>query len=153
MSRYALQVVSGTALAANTAFAGVIGTSSVHCKIRRVILGTVAGTSAVADQQLVVGLNRATAAGTNTSVSPIGFDDLGPAPSCSVLTAFSVQPTLGTNDFARVAFNAKSGVDLPFEMLEELIVPAVTATPIVFVNRVNALPASTSYVITIETEE
>lgn len=153
MARYTLPVTSGTAIAVDTAFAGVIGTAAIRCRIRRVIIGTVAGTSAVADQQLVVGINRATAAGTNTAVTPNKLDDLSPAASCSVLTAFSVQPTLNATDLFRVPFNAKSGVDLPWEMLEELWVPAVVATPVVFVNRNNAMPASTSYVISIETEE
>lgn len=153
MGRYVGTVTSGTALAVNTAFAGVLATASVQCMIRRVTLGTVAGTSAVADQQLVVGFNRATAAGTNTTLTPDKLNTLSDTPQCLLLSAFSVQPTLGTNDFYRIAFNAKSGVDLPFELLEQLWVPAVAATPVVFVNRVNALPASTSLVISIETEE
>jgi hypothetical protein len=153
MGRYAGTVTSTAALAANTAFAGVIGTASVTCTIRRVTLGTVAGTSAVSDQQLVVGFNRATAAGTNTTLTPDKLNTLSDTPQCSLISAWSVAPTLATNDFYRVAFNAKSGVDLPFELLEQLWVPANTATPVVFVNRTNALPASTSLVISIETEE
>jgi hypothetical protein len=154
VARYAATVTSGTALAVNTAFAGVTGTAAIGCLIRRVTIGTVAGTSAVADQQLVVGFNRATALGTTSgTLTPIQLNPLAPAAACSLITSWSVQPTLGTNDFYRVAFNAKSGVDLPFELLEQLFVPAATATPVVFVNRVNAAPASTSYSITIETEE
>src|SRR3954465_6052090 len=154
MGRYITPVTSGTAIAVDTAFAGVVGTASVRCRVRRVIIGTVAGTSSVADQQPVVGINRATAAGTASStLTPGKLDDLSAAPDCSVVAAWSVQPTLGAQDLGRVPFNAKSGVDLPWELIEELWVPAVVATPVVFVNRGNAMPASTSYVITIETEE
>jgi hypothetical protein len=155
MARYITPVTSSTALAVDTAFAGVIAgaTTAVRQRIRRVIIGTVAGTSAVADQQLVVAANRATAQGTNTKITPGQLDD-GSGPSVSsIISAWSVQPTLAAQDLFRVPFNAKSGVDLPFELIEELWVPTAVATPIVFVNRSNALPASTSYVITIETEE
>lgn len=153
MGRYIAPATSTAALAVNTAFAGVQGNGTTRVRIRRVIIGTVAGTSAVGDQQLVFGVNRASAAGTPTTATFGKLDDTSAAATASMVVGFSVAPTLAATDLFQVAFNAKSGVDLPWELIEELWVPAATATPIVFVNRVNALPASTSYVVSIETEE
>jgi len=52
-----------------------------------------------------------------------------------------------------VAFNSQSGVDLPWELLEEFVVAAGTANGLGFINRDNALPASHQYVISVEVEE
>jgi hypothetical protein len=52
-----------------------------------------------------------------------------------------------------VSFNSQSGVDLPWEMMEEFIVAAGTASGLAFINRDNALPASHSYVLSVEWEE
>lgn len=153
MARYITPVTSATALAVDTAFLAVTS-SAVRYRLRRIIIGTVAGTSAVADQQLVFGINRASAAGTtSTTLTPGKLDDGSAAAGVVIASAWSVAPTLAAQDLARVPFNAKSGVDLPWEMLEELWGPGASATPLVFVNRNNALPASTSYVITVEHEE
>ena len=154
MARYITPVTSAAALAVDTAFASVVSTN-VRYRIRRIIIGTATGTLPVADQQLIFGVNRATARGTATAtLTPGRLDDASPAASIvGIDTTWSVAPTLAAQDLFRVPFNAKSGVDLPWEMLEELWGPAATATPLVFVNRVNALPASTSYVLSIEHEE
>lgn len=154
MARYLTPVTTATALAANGAIASVVSTN-VRFRIRRIILGSVAGTSAVNDQQVLVGFNRATARGTATTTLTPGRMDDGTAAAgiVGVDSAWSVQPTLAAQDLFVVPFNLKSGVDLPFEMLEELWGPAATATPIVLVNRVNAMPSATSYAVTIEHEE
>lgn len=68
-------------------------------------------------------------------------------------TVWSVAPTLGSADQFRVAFNSQSGVDLPWELLEEFVSDVGTANPVVFVNRDNALPASHKYVLSAEWEE
>jgi hypothetical protein len=154
VARYFTPVTSATALAVDTAVASVVSTN-VRYRIRRVIIGAVAGTSAIADQQVAIGVNRATARGTaTTTLTPGKMDDGSAAPGMTGIdSAWSVQPTLFTQDLFRVPFNLKSGCDIPVELLEELWGPANAATPIVFVNRYNALPASTSYVISIQTEE
>lgn len=157
MARYSFTTTSAAALAVDTAFASVVPAAAVAFKIRRVIIGSVAGTSAVNDQQVVFGINRATARGTASGSSPFTMTRMDPRSAASAITGvdttWSVAPTLASTDMIRVSFNLKSGVDLPFEMLEELQSDVGTANPMVFVNRVNALPASTSYVLTIETEE
>lgn len=155
MARYSTIVQSTAALAVDTAFAAIVPAAAVGFRIRRVIIGTVAGTSSVADQQLVFGINRATARGTATTTATPGKLDprSSPVTITGVDTAWSAAPTLSTPDLVRIPFNAKSGVDLPWEMLEELWSDVGTANPLVFVNRVNALPASTAYVLTLEHEE
>jgi len=52
-----------------------------------------------------------------------------------------------------VSFNSQSGVDLPWEAMEELLTDVGTANPLVFVNRDNALPSAHSYVLSVEWEE
>lgn len=157
MARYVFTVTSATALAVDTAFVSVVPAAAVAFRIRRVIIGSVAGTSAVADQQVVFGINRATARGTQSGSSPFTATKMDPRSPASGITGYdttwSAAPTLASTDAIRVPFNLKSGVDLPFEMLEELQSDVGTANPLVFVNRANALPASTSYVVTIEHEE
>lgn len=154
MARYITPVTSAAALAADTAFASIVSTN-VRYRIRRVIVGTIAGTSSVPDQQLVIGVNRASARGTaSTTLTPGKLDDgTAAAGITGIDTAWSVAPTLAAQDLFRVPFNSKSGVDLPFELLEELWGPAAVATPIVLINRTNALPAATSLVVSIEHEE
>jgi hypothetical protein len=155
VARYTTPVTSVAALAVDTAFAAITGSATQGGKIRRVIIGTVAGTGAVNDMQLVFGINRASARGTaTTTLTPGKLDTRTAAATITGIdTVWSVAPTLAAQDLARIPFNAKSGVDLPWEMLEELCFENSTTIPVVFVNRVNALPASTSYVVTIEHEE
>lgn len=155
MARFVTPVTSATALAVDTAFASVVPAAAIACRIRRILVGTVAGTSSVADQQLVFGVNRGSARGTASStLTPGKLDPRSPAAGITGLdVAWSVAPTLAAQDLFRVPFNAKSGVDLPWELLEELFTDVGTANPLVFVNRNNALPASTSYVLSIEHEE
>jgi hypothetical protein len=52
-----------------------------------------------------------------------------------------------------VSFNSQSGVDLPFELLEELILTLGTANGFAFINVGNTLPASHLYTLAIEWEE
>lgn len=155
MARYSTPVTSAAALAANTAFASVVPSATQAFKIRRVVIGTIAGTSAVADQQLLIGVNRGTARGTaTTTLTPGKIDPRTAAAAITgVDTVWSAAPTLAAQDLFTVPINAKSGADLPWELIEELWSDLGTANPIVFVNRVNALPTGVSYNITIEHEE
>jgi hypothetical protein len=155
MARYSAQVTSAAALAVNTAFAAVVPAAAVACKIRRVTLGVVAGATTPTSQQLVVGINRGTARGTATTTVTAGkLDPRTPASGITgVDTVWSTPPTLAAADQVSVAFNSQSGVDLPWELMEEFWTDIGTANPIVFVNRTNALPTSHSLVFTVEYEE
>jgi hypothetical protein len=68
-------------------------------------------------------------------------------------SAYSAAPTKTANDFFRASFNSQSGVDLPWELMEELAVALGTTNGIAFVNRDNALPTSHSLTISVEWEE
>lgn len=155
MARYSAQVKSAAALAVDTAFAAVVPAAAVACKIRRVTLGVVAGASTPTSQQVTVAINRGTARGTATATTT--GQKLDPRSAASGITGldttWSVAPTLASADLFRVSFNTQSGVDLPWELLEEFVSDVGTANPIVFVNRDNALPASHSYVLSVEWEE
>ncbi len=157
MARYNVTVYSVAALAADTAFAAIVPAATVACKLRRVTLGVVAGTSPPTSQQLVVGLSRGTARGTATTTLTMNkMDPRHPASAITgVDTVWSTAPTFGasTADVEKWPFNSQAGMDLPWELVEELWTDIGTANPLVFVNRDNALPASHKYVLKIETEE
>lgn len=150
-----MQVKSAAALAVDTAFASVVPAAAVACKIRRVTIGVVAGASTPTSQQVTVGINRGTARGTASTTVTAGKMDPRTAASqiTGVDTAWSAAPTLASADQFRVSFNSQSGVDLPWEALEEFQSDVGTANPIVFVNRDNALPTSHAYTLSIEYEE
>lgn len=155
MARYSGQVKSAAALAVDTAFAAIVPAAAVAFKLRRVTLGVVAGASTPTSQQLTVGINRGTARGTATATTTLARLDPRSAASgiTGMDTTWSAAPTLASTDQFRVSFNSQSGVDLPWELLEEFVSDVGTANPIVFVNRDNALPASHSYVLSVEVEE
>ncbi|SRR6266496_39445 len=155
MARYSAQVKSAAALAVDTAFAAIVPAAAVACKIRRVTLGVVAGATTPTSQQVTVSINRGTARGTATTT--VAGQRLDPRSAASGITGmdtvWSVVPTLAAADQFRVSFNTQSGVDLPWELLEEFVSDVGTANPVVFVNRDNALPASHSFVLSVEWEE
>lgn len=155
MARYSAQVTSAAALAANTAFASLVPAAAVACKLRRVTLGVIAGASTPTSQQLLVGINRGTARGTaTTTVAGQKLDPRSPASGITGLdTVWSAAPTLAAADQFSAAFNSQSGLDLPWELLEEFVSDVGTANPLVFVNRANALPASHSLVLSVEWDE
>jgi hypothetical protein len=155
MARYQGQVESSAALAVDAPFAALVPAAAIAFKLRRVTLGVVAGATTPTSQQVVVGINRGTARGTATATTTLARMDPRSAASgiTGMDTTWSANPTLAAADQVRVAFNSQSGVDLPFELLEEFQSDVGTANPIVFVNRDNALPASHKYVLTVETEE
>lgn len=155
MARYTAQVESAAALAVDTAFAALDPAAAVAFKLRRVTLGVVAGATTPTSQQVVVGINRGTARGTATATTTgTRMDPRSAASGITGLdTTWSAAPTLAAADAYRIAFNSQSGVDLPWELLEEFVSDVGTANPICFVNRDNALPASHKYVLSVEWEE
>jgi hypothetical protein len=70
-------------------------------------------------------------------------------------TAWSAVPTATWTApyLFEVSFNSQSGVDLPYELLEELICTLGVANGIAIINVGNALPASHLYTATFEWEE
>lgn len=155
MARYSAQVTSTAALAVDTAFAALVPAAAVAFKLRRLTLGVVAGATTPSSQQLVVAINRGTARGTATTT--VTGQRLDPRSAGSGITGmdtvWSAAPTLSAADQFRVPFNSQSGVDLPWELLEEFMSDIGTANPMVLVNRGNQLPSAHSYVCSVEWEE
>ncbi|MFC3454003.1 hypothetical protein [Amycolatopsis speibonae] len=155
MARYSAQAKSSAALAVDTGFAWLQSSANNGFKLRRVTIGVVAGTSTPTSQQLTVGINRVTTAGTTPGggMTPNKLDPSSAAAGSTFKTTYATPPTLTADDAFRVSFNSQSGVDLPWEMLEEFAVASGTANGLVFINRDNALPSTHSYVISVEFEE
>lgn len=155
MARYSAQAKSAAALAVDTGFAWLQSSATTGFKLRRVTLGVVAGTSVPTSQQLTVGINRVTTAGTTPGggMTPNKLDPNSAAAGSTFKTTYATPPTTTTDDAYRVSFNSQSGVDLPWELLEEFVVTLGTANGLAFINRDNALPASHSYVLSVEFEE
>jgi len=156
LARYTGVVSSSAALANDTAFAWLMGTANGGGKLRRVIVGvrhTTAAT-AVTDFQTKIGINRVTTAGTTPTGGTETAADLNHgAARMEFDTAFATPPTLASVDMITIPFNAKSGVDLPAEFLEELVIAKVATDGFAFVNRGGALPSSHVFDLTIEFEE
>lgn len=155
MARYTATVESSAALAGDTAFAWLRPISGAGCKLRRITVGVLAGTSTPTSQQIELGVARTTNAGTTPGAPVTGakLDPNAAAASCVFNTTYGTPPTVTSPDFYKVAFNSQSGADLPFELLEEVILAAGTTDGLAFYNRTNALPASHKLVLSVEWEE
>jgi hypothetical protein len=166
MARFVSNVTSTAAIvatapsgaSANALFASLVAGANAGYKLRRITLGVIAGTGAPTSQQVSVGLVRATARGTaTTTVAPKAIDpnSLQTSSITGLDTAWSTVPTATWTApyLYQVTFNTQSGVDLPFELLEELICSVGTANGIAFINVGNALPTSHSYTLSVESEE
>ena len=165
MARYLATVESSAALVAtapsganaNALFASLVAGSAAGYKLRRVTLGVRAGATVPTSQQLTVALVRTTARGTATTTTT--GKALDPNLAASAITgldvAWSAVPTATWTApyLFEVSFNSQSGVDLPYELLEELICTLGTANGIAFINVGNTLPASHLYTLTVEWEE
>lgn len=165
MARFLTTVESAAAIvatapsggSANALFGSLVAGSAAGYKLRRLTLGVRAGASVPTSQQLTVALVRTTARGTATATStPNRLDPNSPAAAITGLdTAWSTVPTATWTApyLYEVSFNSQSGVDLPYELLEELICTSGTANGIALINVGNALPASHLYTASIEHEE
>ncbi len=157
MARYNAAVLSAAALGIDAAAATIVPGAAVRFKLRRLTLGVAVTSGSIVSQQVVVGINRGTARGTQTT--NVAGSKMDPTSAASGITgvdsAWSVQPTLGATatDVFKVAFNTQSGADLPWEQLEEFFSDVGTANVIGIVNRVTALPANHQLSVAVEWEE
>lgn len=179
MTRYTATVESAAALtatapvsggAANSLFANVLGNtlSGGLVKIRRLTLGVRATSAPPTSMQCTVAFARTTARGTSTTTAAwgnmegyIASSALLPAPySPGIDTAWSAAPTAAATIgwavpyFWEVSFNTQATADLPWELLEELMIqPAASnANGIALFNVGNALPTSHLYTLACEVE-
>jgi|SRR6516165_2029470 hypothetical protein len=166
MARYQATVESVAALsgvapvsagATNGLFGNLTAGANAGYKLRRITLGVRAGASVPTSQQLTVAVVRTTVKGTSTNTNAGNrMDPNSNSTSQAALdTAWTAAPTAtyAVPYLFEVSFNSQSGVDLPFELLEEWIVPVGTANGLAFFNVANALPASHLYTMALEWEE
>src|SRR6266542_1071104 len=145
-SAAAINATAPTGATANALFANLNASATTGYKLRRVTLGVIAGTGAPTSQQLSVGLVRTTARGTaTTTLTPTKLDPNSAAAGITGLdTAWSTVPTATWTPpyLYTVTFNSQSGVDLPFELLEEMVCATGVANGIAFINLDNTIPTS-----------
>lgn len=162
--RYVTTVESATALpatapsgaTANQLFANLAASANTGYKLRRISLGVRAGASAPTSQQLTVAVVRTTARGTATANTPQPLDPNGPPSAISGLdVAWSVVPTATWTApyLIEWSFNSQSAADLPYELLEELVVAKGAGNGLAFINVGNQMPANHLYTMTLEHEE
>ncbi len=152
---------SGTTF--NGYFAALIPGASANYKLRRVFLGVRAGASVPTSQQMTVAVYRQTVRVVGTGFAtqtPQNLDPRGAASAITgldvttALTAGTTGPTIGANPLAKLpSFNTQTGLDIPWEFLEEFISDQGTANGLAFVNIGNALPAAHLFTLDCEHEE
>lgn len=166
MARFMSTVESVTALVAtapsganaNQLFGNLAAGANAGFKLRRLTIGVRAGVGAPSSQQLTVGIVRTTARGTATVTNaPKALDpnSLQTSSITGIDTTWTTVPTaVWTAPYLyEFSFNSQSGVDLPFELLEELIVPVGVANGLGFINVGNALPTGHLITCSCETDE
>lgn len=166
-SAAALPATAPSGAAANGLFANVLSSASTGAatglimKLRRITLGVRAGTGAPNSQQMTVAVARTTARGTATTTNPWNsLDGSSATPSSpGVDTAWSTVPTATWTApyFYEVSFNTQAAVDLPFELLEMLMIQPSATTGVfnglALFNVGNALPTAHLYTLAVETED
>jgi hypothetical protein len=127
-------------------------------KIRRLTFGVRAGVGAPTSQQMSIVAIRSSAAGAGATAQVLNQMDPNSFASNvrADVTGWTTTPTLsGTgqaNWIFEATFNSQSGVDLPWELLEELYT-STSGNGIAFFNNGNALPTSHLYTAAYEVDE
>lgn len=146
----------------NGYFAAIVAGAAANFKLRRVILGVRAGGTVPTSQQYTVAIYRQTVRVVGTGFSTVTMQNMDPRGAASAITGIDVTtattagttgPTIGANPLERITLNTQSAVDLPYELLEEMICDQGTANGLAFVNIGSALPASHLFTISFEAEE
>lgn len=143
---------------ANALFGNLVAGANAGYKLRRITIGVRAGTGAPTSQQLTVAMVRTTARGTATATNAPKALDPNSLQTSSITGMDTTWTTVPTATWTapylyEVSFNSQSGVDLPFELLEELICSVGTANGLAFINVGNALPTAHLFTLSCETEE
>lgn len=146
----------------NGYFAAVVAGSAANFKLRRLFVGVRAGGSAPTSQQMSIAVYRQTVRVVGTGFSTVTGNNLDPRGAATAITGIDVTtaatagttgPTLGANKLREWSFNTQTGLDIPYEFLEEFICDQGTANGLALVNIGNALPASHLYTVDAEWEE
>jgi hypothetical protein len=154
----ALPATAPSGASANALFGNLVAGANAGYKLRRITLGVRAGASVPTSQQLTVAIVRATARGTATTTNAPKAMDPNSLQTSSIIgmdAAWSTVPTATWTApyFWEESFNSQSGLDLPYELIEELICPVGTANGLAFLNVGNALPTGHIYTLTCESDE
>ncbi|HXR42991.1 MAG TPA: hypothetical protein VN738_11335 [Acidothermaceae bacterium] len=152
---------SGTTF--NGYFAALVAGASANAKLRRIFLGVRAGATVPTSQQMTVAVYRQTVRVVGTGFSTVTGLNMDPRGAATAITGVDVTtattagttgPTIGATPIVKLpSFNTQTGLDVPFEFLEELICDQGTANGLAFVNIGNALPASHLFTLDLEWEE
>lgn len=158
MARYTAQLTSSAALTSGTAFAWLGYSSTTGLKLRRVILGVIAGSSPISSQQLQVGINPTNSGSVSGPVNVTNYvsNSAFRTPSNNLISSWGVTaPTLAAADEITLTFNSQSGGDWPWEIPDDLWPPFAPASNVgfAFVNRVNTMPSGASFTLTVSWEE
>lgn len=161
-SSAALPATAPTSSVANQLFANILGNNASGglLRIRRLTIGIRAGSAAPTSQQVTIGFVRTTARGTATTTVPWssmeGYSGVTAPYSPGIDTAWSTTPTVGGwayPYFWEVSFNTQAAVDLPWELLEELMIqPLAAYNGMALINVGNALPTAHLYTVGCEAD-
>ena len=151
MPRFSATVTSAAALANGSAVLSIVPAAAANFKLLGVKIGVVNAVGVLTDADLAVGLNRATARGTQSATATVTKSD--PNSGASVITgvdsAWTVQPTLAATDDRIFPLNTRGGYAENFNETD-IVSNVGTANALVLVNRSGgALPASHSFVATV----
>jgi hypothetical protein len=153
-------VPSGTTF--NGYFAAIVAGAAANYKLRRLFIGVRAGGSVPTSQQMTVAVYRQTVRAVGTGFSTVVLGNMDPRGAASAITGIDVTtaaaagttgPTIGANPMRKLSFNTQSGLDVPYELLEEFICDQGTANGLAFVNIGNALPGAHLFTLEVEEEE
>lgn len=147
----------------NGYFAALVAGASANFKLRRIFLGVRAGATVPTSQQMTVAIYRQTVRAAGTGFSTATGLNMDPRGAATAITGLDVTtaaaagttgPTIGANPLVRLpSFNTQTGLDIPFEFMEELFCDQGTANGLAFVNIGNALPSSHLFTLHTEWEE
>lgn len=170
MARYSTAVLSQAAqlagVNAGTTVNGYLGywgaSVASGFRLRRLQIGTIAGAGVPTSQQMSLGIYRQTVApaGTGLAAAVLGealeiWTPADPTTGIIVTNAITIgttAPTLNANPIAVIPFNTQNTLDVPYELIEEIVCARALANGIAFVNIGNALPAAHSIRLTVEIE-
>jgi len=161
MSRYRATYLSATAIGVDTIFGSLMCPAGNGFNIRRLTGGlvTVGSASAPPDQNCLLGIAAATAAGTGgVSTSPTTTllnQNSPPALAIAALTYVTLQPTFSATaaDPVQIPVSSRGGFDLYWEGVEEWQVLKGVTNGICLVNRQNALSSPLAWKVDVEWEE
>lgn len=146
----------------NGYFAAIVAGASANYKLRRLFIGVRAGAGVPTSQQMTVAIYRQTVRASGTGISTVVGGNLDPRGAASAITGIDVTtaaaagttgPTIAATPRLELPFNTQTGLDVPWELLEELICDQGTANGLAFVNVGNPLPTSHLFTLSPEWEE